>query len=733
MKPLDFTVIHLEDNAHDRTSLRKLRSELIKALATFCTDAFEGFRISDLNVSIVSVATPDDMMQHLVVVDTSEGRPVIRSAVGNVLLFVIDYYLDAAQDVDRDIRHLPMPAPFERMSVEEWLDALFPAAPKILLTSAEAREADTRWHSLQKSVLDSPNEFRREIVSLFERYWLPEFWLELRKHAQTSQKSWHTPGHNHGAAFSRSAFQRDFHEAFGGSHGDMAFAADLSVSVPALGDLSEPDIDSPLTRARRRASTLFGAADTFFITNGTSTSNKAMLMAMLQPGEAVLLDRNCHKSVHQAVVLTGAVPVYLPSAWNATLSIWAPVPPDLIAFCLDACVDCGLVVRLLVLTTSTYEGVLYPLDIISGLCEERGILLYADEAWAPYLRFHPYYGRCVDGRWVAHCATQSGAHFVAQSTHKALAAFSQASMVHVTTRFVDLLDSSAEEWRWLSERFGGTYTAFRHHLLEILRYWHSTSPHYPMLATLERAGIQMGLEGLGLIEERLHWAESVRKAVGSAWVCLTDIVGERQLARFSGFSKDPLKILLAFASEDAGRAFLRALKAEGIGWEKETPACVELLLTIGTFKNHIDALERVILKQAACLRKESRPVCIEHGVAEGQVVASPRDAAFGQAELVELSHSVGRVAAQMVVPYPPGIPVVMPGLRISTRMADGIRDAVSGGGATTVHGLSMASPHGHMRVLTPRVEQAVVAAFETHAARLAAFDQRVSILRARWT
>ena len=116
--------------------------------------------------------------------------------------------------------------------------------------------------------------------------------------------SWHTPGHNAGHAFSRSLFLQGFRHEYGA----MTFRADLSVSVHSLGDLSTPESRTPLADAQRLTSEIFGSAQSCYITNGSTTSNKAMLMTLLRPGETVLLDRNCHKSVHHAVVMAGAIP-----------------------------------------------------------------------------------------------------------------------------------------------------------------------------------------------------------------------------------------------------------------------------------------------------------------------------------------------------------------------------------------------------------------------------------------
>jgi arginine/lysine/ornithine decarboxylase len=152
-----------------------------------------------------------------------------------------------------------------------------------------------------------------------------------------------------------------------------------------------------------------------------------------------------------------------------------------------------------------------------------------------------------------------------------MAAFSQASMIHVSQRFKALLEEdSSVQFRWLRRRFAlnghGSFEKFTHDLHEFLRYWHSTSPHYPFLASLDVAGVQMRLEGMKLIDERLKWAAEFRARVaaecslaeGECFADLPDIAGEGRW-REDGYLKDPLKIVLMLKSPAACAAFKKAL------------------------------------------------------------------------------------------------------------------------------------------------------------------------------
>jgi arginine decarboxylase len=146
------------------------------------------------------------------------------------------------------------------------------------------------------------------------------FYDQLKSYVLMAKDSWHTPGHSGGDSLRDSPFVSDFYEFIG----EHIFDADLSVSVPMLDSLMEPT--GVISEAQKIAAKAFGARRTFFATNGTSTANKVIFQTLLAPGEKLLLDRNCHKSVHHGVVLSGAHPVYLDSAVNKKYSLYGPVP-----------------------------------------------------------------------------------------------------------------------------------------------------------------------------------------------------------------------------------------------------------------------------------------------------------------------------------------------------------------------------------------------------------------------
>ena len=689
-------------NRHDARRLPAVEYGLTDAFRDFCRETFDtGTAPLDYPPLKLVVANTTDALARALF--TSDGpRGVLTEQGRACCLFVLDDdFLDAYVG-GQDLR--------------SWLKLFFPAVPKVVLTRPghpEVALPARRWTKKDAAVFENPAKHHERLVHLFKSFWMPRFSTALRQYVNVKAgTNWHTPGHNGGRAFAHSPFLRGFHQAFGGT----LFRTDLSVSVESLGDLSSPEARTPLSEAQKLTSEIFGTAQSRYVTNGTSTSNKAMLMTLLRPGEVVLVDRNCHKSVHHAVVTSGAVPRYLPARWNARLGVWGPVALEDIRKVLDEAAD--LRPRLLVLTTCTYEGVLYPVWEVARMCERAGVLFYADEAWAAYLNFHPFYtfGR-GKGDAVRYNAVNEtcGAHFAVQSTHKTLAAFSQASMIHVSTRFKQLLEEDASpQFRWLRRRFAlhghGSYEKFSHDLHEILRYWHSTSPHYPFLAALDVAGVQMRLEGLKLIDERIRWAAAFRKRVAdecgleenACFAGLEEIAGGGPDWRAAGYMKDPLKIVLMLRSARACALFRKALLKAHIQWEKSSATTILFLVTAGTVEEHFEYLFRVCRQYKDKIGRPALPKgagkadpagrAVTEAVA-GQAVVLPHDAALCDGELVSIDASEGRIASQFLVPYPPGIPVFIPGLRISKAMIRLIRDVIASDGPDAVHGLFCRGGH----------------------------------------
>src|SRR6476620_5275952 len=282
---------------------------------------------------------------------------------------------------------------------------------------------------------DSPDFIARVIVraaNLYLERLPPPMFKALMDYTLHASYSWHTPGHGGGVAFRKSPVGNLFYQFFG----ENTLRSDVSVSVGALGSLL--DHTGPIAEGERNAARIFGSDETLFVVGGTSTANKIVWHGMVGKGDLVLCDRNCHKSILHSLIMTGATPIYLVPSRNG-LGIIGPISreqfmPKSIRQKVAAspfAKETSGKVRLMVMTNSTYDGLCYNIDGIKQLLGDSVDVLHFDEAWYAHANFHEFY----DGYHAissAHPARSPHAiTFATHSTHKLLAALSQASMIHV--------------------------------------------------------------------------------------------------------------------------------------------------------------------------------------------------------------------------------------------------------------------------------------------------------------
>ncbi|MYT72867.1 MULTISPECIES: arginine decarboxylase [unclassified Streptomyces] len=321
----------------------------------------------------------------------------------------------------------------------------------------------------------------------------PVFFDALQEYTRRDTTSWHTPAHAAGRAFLTSEAGRRFH-AF---CGEDFLRGDISVSVAEFGSLLEHS--GLIGAAEANAARVFGADRTLFVLNGTSTTDRIVGHYALGPGRSAVVDRNCHKAVLHALVLSGARPRYLNPTRNG-YGLIGPVPPAELD---TAPAD------LAVLTNSTYDGLCYDTVRSAALLARAVPRILFDEAWFGYAHFHPLYR----GRY-AMAVTEGELPdavrptvFSAQSTHKMLAALSQAAMLHV---------KSAPRAPVEDRRLDETYMMHA-----------STSPSYPMIASLDVATAMMdGEPGTELIADAVREAVAFRQAMARTAARLASGGGE---------------------------------------------------------------------------------------------------------------------------------------------------------------------------------------------------------------
>ncbi|NUR62317.1 MAG: arginine decarboxylase [Catenulispora sp.] len=549
---------------------------------------------------------------------------------------------------------------------------------------------------------------------------LPPFFKALRRFDDSNEFSFHTPGHAGGVAFLKSPAGRAYFDYFG----ERLFRSDLSISVADLG--SPLEHTGPVGSAERNAARVFGAERTFFVLNGNSTANRIVGHHSAVAGERMLVDRNCHKSILHALTICGATPSYLVPQRNG-LGLAGPIPPSALRGAPEAVSA--------VVTNSTYDGLCYDAVRVADLLADAVPRIHFDEAWFAHAAFHRLYagrfGMAVVPGTIAE--DRRPTVFATQSTHKLLAALSQAAMVHLREAPRDPVDPGL---------FNETYLMHS-----------TTSPSYPIIAALDVAAAMMdGPGGEHLMTEAITEAVRFRQAMArladriatagdrpdwffGVWQPDT-IVGARTEtlvcdpshwilepgAPWHGFDDleagycllDPVKVTITCPGITAGgtatdlgipaRIVAAYLEARNIVVEKTGDYTLLVLFSLGTTKGKwgtlVDAL--VDFKHAydngglvedfipaLGLTGSLRELCERmHAKLRDVGLAALLDEVFtelppaaqtpaecharlvhSKVERVRLEALPNRIAASLVVVTPPGIPMLMPGEELG--LADG--------------------------------------------------------------
>ncbi|MBS1190782.1 MAG: ornithine decarboxylase [Rhodocyclaceae bacterium] len=603
---------------------------------------------------------------------------------------------------------------------------------------------------------DTPEFIARYVVREAKAYvdsLAPPFFRALTHYAADGSYSWHCPGHSGGVAFLKSPVGQMFHQFFG----ENMLRADVCNAVEELGQLL--DHTGPVAASERNAARIFNCDHLYFVTNGTSTSNKIVWHSTVAPGDVVVVDRNCHKSVLHAIMMTGAVPVFLMPTRN-NFGIIGPIPKEEFAWesiqkkiaANPFAADKKAKPRVLTITQSTYDGILYNVEEIKAELDGKIDTLHFDEAWLPHAAFHEFYGDYhAIGADRPRC-TESMV-FSTQSTHKLLAGLSQASQILV---------QESENRKLDRDVFNEAYLMHT-----------STSPQYSIIASCDVAAAMMEEPGgTALVEESIAEALDFRRAMrkvdeewGTDWwfkVWGPDDLSEEGIEerdawmlkpgdRWHGFGNlaegfnmlDPIKATVItpgldvdgeFADRGIPAAIVTKYLAEhGVIVEKCGLYSFFIMFTIGItkgrwntlvtalqqFKDDYDknqplwkVLPEFVQKHPRYERVGLKDLCKEiHGYYKANDVARlttemylsnmepamrPADAfakmAHREIERVSVDELEGRVTAVLLTPYPPGIPLLIPGERFNRTIVNYLKfarefNARFPGFETDVHGL----------------------------------------------
>ncbi|KGH18101.1 arginine/lysine/ornithine decarboxylase [Comamonas thiooxydans] len=600
---------------------------------------------------------------------------------------------------------------------------------------------------------DTPEFVAKHIIREAKSYLesvQPPFFKALLDYAEDGSYSWHCPGHSGGVAFLKSPVGQMYHQFYG----ENMLRADVCNAVEELGQLL--DHNGAIGESERNAARIFNADHCYFVTNGTSTSNKIVWHHTVAPGDVVVVDRNCHKSILHSIIMTGAIPVFLKPTRNH-FGIIGPIPQSefsvesiqakIAANPLLKGVDAKAVKpRVLTLTQSTYDGVLYNTETIKGMLDGYVANLHFDEAWLPHAAFHPFYGS-YHAMGKKRKRPMHSVVYATQSIHKLLAGISQASHVLVQDSQTEKLDHPLFNEAYLMHT--------------------STSPQYSIIASCDVAAAMMEPPGgTALVEESIVEALDFRRAmrkvedefgdddwwfevwgpealaeegVGTAqdWIIRgTDASTKtrskkngKEFDNWHGFGDladgfnmlDPIKSTIVTPGLDLDGDFAdtgipasivtKYLAEHGVVVEKTGLYSFFIMFTIGItkgrwntmltalqqFKDDYDRnqpLARILPEFCQQHRRYERmglrDLCqhvhelyakydiarltTEMYLSDLKPTMKPSDAyahiAQRKTERVEIDHLVGRTTVGLVTPYPPGIPLLIPGEVFNKKIVD---------------------------------------------------------------
>ena len=440
------------------------------------------------------------------------------------------------------------------------------------------------------------------------------------------------PSHHRGKGASSS-----FTEVFG----KTVLKYDLT-ETPLTDDLHEAD--GAIKEAEILASELFGSDRTFFLVNGTTCANEAMIISSVCEGEKILVARNCHKSVLMGLIISGASPVYIEPEISGVFSTFGSISPEKVELAFKNHPD----IKAFILTSPTYYGIGSDLQKIADICHSHGVLLLVDEAHGSHFAFSDKLPKT---------ALSCGADMVSQSTHKTLNSMTQSSMLHIKGSLVDISKVDAA-----------------------LKIVQSTSPSYILMASLDAARQNAALNGRTAVCRMLDIASYIRSALSSidGVSCPENVDGNEV------FSFDKTRIV--FSVKGISGFYLSEILFEKYNICCEMADNYNVVSIIGSSDSYEDA-DRLInaVKEIAATVNSGK--IKEFSLPPMPPMAmTPRKAFFAKSTRTNFKDSVGKVSAEMIAPYPPGIPVIFPGEFITEEIYEFISEAIKDG--RHIHGFS---------------------------------------------
>ncbi len=444
----------------------------------------------------------------------------------------------------------------------------------------------------------------------------------------------HVPGHKGGAGADpglRSAI------------GERALALDICQDIEGIDTGPTP---TPYQRAEELAASAYDAGQTWFLTNGATQGNHALCLALAKPGRHVLVQRNSHASIVDGLVLSGGMASFVAPEYDPELGMAHGVTPEALEEALARAPD----ISAAFVVSPTYYGMAADIRGCAEVAHAAGTALIVDCAWGSHFGFHPS---------LPDSPLHEGADAMLASTHKIVGSLTQSAMLHVAAD--GLVD--ADE------------------VARCVRLVRSTSPNSLLLASLDSARRQLAAHGEALLDRTIAASARAREAIEA--IPGIDIVGEDLVGRPGIAGWDPLRIVIDVRrTGSTGYELAAELRAAyDIYIELATHATLVLVLGLG---QPVEPLERFAHDFAETVRMLSRPgesnaiaspnVSLEH-----QSVVPIREAFLGDGETVPVDEAIGRISCESIAGYPPGVPTLLPGERVTAEVVSYLRALTAAG------------------------------------------------------